>query len=337
MKFSVGYQLQNGDSLIKTINENKDKISEVYFSFGDFPNGRGKLNDQAEISFLAQQKQLNDLKKLGDMPLNLLLNGNCYGKYALARSFYNKVGDTVEFLQQNFNLQTVTTTSPLIARFIKENFTLETRASVNMNISAIEGFEYVLDLFDSFYLAREHNRNLNKIKEIRSYLKAKDKGLYGLANSGCLKNCSAHTFHDNLVAHEDESKEMDNAYIFEGQCKTFFSKKENRDNWLKYMTFIRPEDVYLYQDLFDGLKLATRVNKNPEQVIKSYVNASFSGALPELLEPNHANLFYPEIIENKKIDAEFAKTVLSCNKDCLNCSYCKNVQKSATIDLLKGE
>ncbi len=337
MKFSVGYQLKNDDSLINTIIENKENINEVYFSFGDFPNGRGKLNDQAEISFLAQQKQFNDLKKLGDMPLNLLLNGNCYGKYALARSFYNKVGDTVEFLQQNFNLQTVTTTSPLIARFIKENFTLQTRASVNMSIGAIEGFEYVLDLFDSFYLAREYNRDLKKIKEIRSFLKSKGKGLYGLANSGCLKNCSARTFHDNLVAHEDESKEMDNAYVFEGQCKTFFSKKENRDNWLRYMTFIRPEDVSLYEDLFDGLKLATRVNKDPEKVITSYIQGSYSGALPEILEPNHTNLFYPEIIENKKIDPEFNKTVLNCNKDCLNCSYCKNVQKTATIDLLKGE
>ena len=134
MKFSVGYQLQNGDSLIKTINENKDKISEVYFSFGDFPNGRGKLNDQAEISFLAQQKQIEDLKKLGDMPLNLLLNGNCYGKYALARAFYNKVGDTVDYLINNFNLKTVTTTSPLIARFIKENFTLQTPRYVTFRL-----------------------------------------------------------------------------------------------------------------------------------------------------------------------------------------------------------
>ena len=100
-------------------------------------------------------------------------------------------GDTVDELRELYNLASVTTTSPLIARFIKENFTLQTRASVNMSIGAIEGFEYVLDLFDSFYLAREYNRDLKKIKEIRSFLKSKGKGLYGLANSGCLKNCSA--------------------------------------------------------------------------------------------------------------------------------------------------
>ena len=31
---------------------------------------------------------------------------------------------------------------------------------------------------------------------------AEGKELYMLANSGCLNNCSAHVFHDNLVAHE---------------------------------------------------------------------------------------------------------------------------------------
>lgn len=333
MKFSVGYQLKNDESLINTIIENRESINEVYFSFGDFPNGRGKLSEQCEISYLAQKKQLEDLKKLGDMPLNILLNGNCYGKYALARSFYNKVGDTVEFLKDNFNLKTVTTTSPLIARFIKENFALETRASVNMGIGTIEGFEYVLDLFDSFYLAREYNRDLSKIKEIRSFLNSKNKKLYGLANSGCLKNCSAHTFHDNLVAHEDEAKEMDNAYIFEGQCKGFFSKKENRDNWLRYMTFIRPEDVYVYEDLFEGLKLATRTNKNPERIITSYVKGSYSGSLPAILEPDHSALFYPDVIENKHINAGFLKTVLNCNKNCNKCSFCGEIQKNATVSL----
>lgn len=333
MKFSVGYQLKNDESLINSIINNRQSISEVYFAFGDFPNGRGKLNDQCEISYLAQKKQIEDLEKLGNMPLNLLLNGNCYGKHALSRSFFNKVGDTVEFLSDKFNLKTVTTTSPLIARFIKENFSLETRASVNMGIGAIEGFEYVLDLFDSFYLAREYNRDLNKIKEIREFLNSKNKKLFALVNSGCLKNCSAHTFHDNLVGHEDEAKEMDNAYIFEGQCKIFFSKKENRDNWLKYMTFIRPEDVYLYENLFDGLKLATRVNKNPERIINSYVKGSYSGSLPAILEPDHSALFYPQVIENKNINADFLKTVFNCQKNCNKCSYCGEIQKNATVSL----
>ncbi len=329
MKFSVGYQLKNDFSLIETILENKEHISEVYFSFGDFPNGRSNLNKDG-FFYDNLRKQLEDIEKLGDMPLNILFNGNCYGKYALARSFYNKIGDTVDYLQK-FNLKCVTTTSPLIARFIKENFKLETRASVNMGIGTVEGMEYVKELFDSFYLAREYNRDFNKIRQIRAWCDDNNKKLYGLANSGCLKNCSAHTFHDNLVAHESESAEMDNAYIFEGQCKTFFNDSENRKNWLKYMTFIRPEDVALYENLFDGLKLATRANMNPERIIKSYVKGSYSGAITSLLEPDHTAMFYPQVIENKKIDLTGAFT---CDKQCYKCLKCNEIQKNATINLV---
>ena len=63
--------------------------------------------------------------------------------------------------------------------------------------------------------------------------------------------------------------------------------------------FIRPEDVPLYEEYFDGLKLATRVSRGFARIIDSYVKGSYSGNLPELLEPNHADLFYPKVIENK--------------------------------------
>ena len=332
MKFSVGYQLKEDFSLIDTIIENKENISEVYFSFGDFPNGRSNLTQNGFL-YENVNKQIEDLSRLENMPLNLLLNGNCYGKNALARSFYNKIGDTVDYLLNKFNLQCVTTTSPLIARFIKENFELSTRASVNMGIGSIEGMEYVKDVFDSFYLAREYNRDIEKIQEIRSWCNENNKKLFGLANSGCLKNCSAHTFHDNLVSHESESAEMDNAYVFEGQCKIFFKKRENRENWLKYMTFIRPEDVSVYENLFDGLKLATRVNSDPERIIRSYIKGSYSGAVTSILEPDHTAMFYPRIIENKKISQEFLNTVLFCDKKCHKCNYCNEIQKNATITL----
>ena len=43
MKFIVGYQLTEDENFVRSIIENKDKIKEVYFSFGDFPNGRASV------------------------------------------------------------------------------------------------------------------------------------------------------------------------------------------------------------------------------------------------------------------------------------------------------
>ena len=97
------------------------------------------------------------------------------------------------------------------------------------------------------------------------------------------------------------------------------------------MTFIRPEDVSLYDGLFNGIKLATRVNRDPERIITSYVRGSYSGAVTALLEPDHTALFYPQVIENKKIAG--IEKVLECNKNCYKCSLCREIQKNATVIL----
>lgn len=336
MKFSVGYQLRNNDLLISAIKQYADKIGELYFSWADLPNGRNTIASVDMNRYTAREKQENDLLELSKygISFNLLLNGNCYGKYAQSRAFFCKIGDTVEYLQNKYNLKSVTTTSPLIAKFLKQNFEdIEVRASVNIGIEGVVAMDYIAENFDSFYLKREYNRNLKEIKRARVWCDKNGKKLYGLANSGCLNYCSAHTFHDNLVSHEAEISEMDNAYQFEGQCYTYLSSEEKREKWLSISNFIRPEDIPLYEEYFDGIKLATRMNSDPKKIISAYCKGSFSGAITDLLEPNHSGLFYPYIIENKKIPKDFAETVLNCNKDCENCNYCKNTLNDALVNL----
>ena len=335
MKFSVGYQLRSDDSLIKTIKDYSDKISEIYFSFEDIPNGRNTVS-LGMNRYEARKKQEKDLKELAkeSFAYNLLLNGNCYGKASQSREFFMKIGETVDYLSGEYDLKSVTTTSMLIAKFLKQNFNdIEVRASVNIGADGALGMDYIADLFDSFYLKREYNRDIGKLSSARKWCDNHGKKLYGLANSGCLNFCSAHTFHDNLVAHEAEISAMDNAYAFEGQCHLYLESSEKRKYWLRISNFIRPEDIRVYEDYFDGMKLATRTNSNPSRVICAYCRGSFSGAVTDLLEPNHSGHFYPEIIENKKISDSFAKTVLSCIKDCENCNYCLDTQAAATVTL----
>lgn len=336
MKFSVGYQLRKDDLLVSAVKEYAKRIGEVYFSFEDLPNGRNTLSALDMNRYAAREKQERNLAELSEtgVSFNLLLNGNCYGKNAQSRAFFCKIGDTVDYLQMRYGLKSVTTTSPLIAKFLKQNFSeIEVRASVNIGIEGITAMDYVAEYFDSFYLKREYNRNLKELKSAKEWCNKNGKKLYGLANSGCLNFCSAHTFHDNLVSHESEIAEMDNAYEFEGQCHLYLSNAEKREKWLRISNFIRPEDVHLYEEYFDGLKLATRVNSNPKRVISAYCKGSFSGAVTDLLEPNHSRLFYPQIIENKKISSDFAQTVLNCSKNCEECDYCNNIQKAATVIL----
>lgn len=302
MKFSVGYQCTDAP-FIEEIIKNKEQIGEVYFSWADYPNGRNsQLCQKGLTAQEAQARQAADLQRLSEagIPLNLLFNAMCYGKNAQARAFFEGIGDTLDQLQRAYGVASVTTTSPLIARFIKDNFDgVEVRASVNMSIGTVEGMDYAKDLFDSFYLKRELNRDFAAIKALKAWCEAHGKKLYALANSGCLNYCSAHVFHDNLVAHEQQIARMDNGYAFEGLCRLHL--KENPVAILERSSFIRPEDVSLYEEFFPMMKLATRVSPMPIRILRAYLKGGYSGSLPDLLEPNHSGIFYPRLLENRLI------------------------------------
>lgn len=314
MKFSAGYQLTESSDFIQKTIEYKADIYEVYFSWGDFPNGRNSQIKRTDMTpWEAQQKQMKDLAMLSEagIRLNLLFNANCYGKNSQSREFFGTIGDTVDYIKETYGLSSVTTTSPLIAKFIKTNFEdIEIRASVNMEIGSIEGMEYISDYFDSYYMKRELNRDFDSIKKLHSWCVENGKKLFMLANSGCLNNCSVHNFHDNLVAHESEISGMDNAYSFGGMCKEFLKKEENYKSLIERTNFVRPEDIYKYEPYFVAAKLATRVHRNPVQVLKSYINKSYSGNILDILEPAHS--IYPYIIENgeplklKKLDTDIS-------------------------------
>ncbi len=337
MKFTVGYQQREDSSFLKSIIAHKDGIHEVYFAFGDFANGRGKPNEkEGLLACEADQRTLLDLALLREegIALNILFNANCYGRESESRAFFHRVGDTVDFFVSRYGLASVTTASPLIAKFIKENFeNIRVRASVNMEIGTEEGMDYLADRFDSFYMKRELNRNFPAIRRLKKWCDENGKELFMLANSGCLNFCSSHIFHDNLVAHEKEILAMDNAYAYRGTCWEYLAKSEKRYALVQKTNYVRPEDLSLYEGLFTAAKLATRVNASPERVLEAYMAEKYIGSPLELLEPNHAGAIYPLYLDNSRFPSDFAQKVGNCTKDCENCGYCKQVYENAIINL----
>lgn len=299
MKYMVG--LKNTDNeLLECIIKNKKNIYEAYFSWGDFPNGRTSQLESLEYTvWEMQDMQRNALKALSEegVALNLLFNANCYGKDSQSRAFFNKVGTIIEYVGTTYGLQSVTTTSPLIAKFVKNNFEhLEVRASVNMEIGTVQGMDYLAEYFDSYYMKRELNRDFEAIKVLHKWCNEHGKKMYMLANSGCLNFCSAHNFHDNLVAHEAEIAQMDNAYDFHGICKEYLKNENHYQALIDNTNFVRPEDMHLYEPYFEAAKLATRIHRNPSMVVNSYMREKYSGNILELLEPAHN--IYPYVVEN---------------------------------------
>lgn len=340
MKYMVGYQLQQSGKLMAEILKYKQQIHEVYFAWGTMSSGRGGTALHSRMlpheAVALQMAQLHELAQQ-NIGLNLLLNANCYGKDSLSRHFLMETGDLIDELRQTLTLRSVTTTSPVLARFIRENFDgLEVRASVNMEIGTVEAMEYLMDDFDSYYYKRELNRNIPQVAQMKHWCDMHGKKLFMLANSGCLNYCSARTFHDNLVAHEQEIAQMDNGAEFVSQCSRFTAKKENQSRILSHLNCVRPEEMYLFEKYVVAAKLATRVSPRPENTVRAYMQGHYRGNLLELLEPSHAAAFYPMIVDNAALDQNFCKHVAYCAKNCETCNYCTDAYQTASVRLNDG-
>ena len=307
MLFSVGYSVKPKDrTLIDLIIANKEKISEVYFTLGVQPSGRDADSVTGYLSPLASSfRQTEDLMRLRDagVALNLLFNANCYGAEAASKALFKKIGDDIDYVKSSFPLRSVTTTSPLIAKFIKEHYEdIDVRASVNIGIGSICAADAVSEFFDSFYVRRELNRDLNALRELRAWCDQNGKQMYLLANSGCLNNCPAATFHNNLIAHHAEINYADSQYIFTQLCGDYLRKEGNKQAIFTETNFIRPEDVHLYEGLVPAMKLATRVNPYYEEIIKAYItDGEYHGNFASLLEPPHSGALSPFVYDNQKV------------------------------------
>ncbi len=307
MRFAVGYQLAEPgeESFVEIVREHRNHVAEVYFAWVGHASGRSPVGARGgKVGHAARQRLEADLAGLRDMgiALDLLLNANCYGGRAISRALEHEVVGLLEHLGEVAGgVETVTTTSPAVAHVIKRHFrNIDVRASVNMRIGTVAGMRYLADVFDSYYVQRDCNRDLERLAELRAWADANGKKLCMLVNSGCLRFCSGQTFHDNLVAHETEVDETRNLAGFSPMvCRRLL---RDRTNWPEVLraTWTRPEDLRHYEGLFDVFKLATRMHERPQAVIRAYAAARFAGNLLDLFEPGYSPAFAPWVLDNTR-------------------------------------
>ncbi len=332
MQFAVGYQYCEGDGeepFVDIVRDYRAHIEEIYFPWGDLPSGRSPLaTRRGYTDWDAQARQEEDLRTFRALGfrLNLLFNANCYGGRALSRQLEATVVSVLDHLGALVGVDTVTTTSPAIARTVKQHFPhIETRASVNMRIGTIAGMAYVSDLFDGYYVQREVNRDLAALAGLKAWTDAHAKRLYLLVNSGCLNHCPGQTFHDNLVAHEQESSETQNIDDWIPHvCWRYF---RDRAHWpaVLHNSWIRPEDLHHYEALFPVVKLATRMHARPRLVLQGYTARRHYGNLLDLFEPGFGPAFAPFFLDNTRFPTDWFARTSTCDRRCTQCDYCAGV------------
>ena len=329
MNFSVGYQICRDTKWIETIIKHANRIHEVFFSLVGVPNGRtGVPLPEGKFSTDEQKEKLHsDLRLLrqSKISLNILFNASCYGKDSQSHIFFDKVTTELNYYIEKYDIKSVTTTSPFIAEVIKRNFpNILTRASINMGISSVLGMDYVSNIFDGFYLKQELNRNIPTIKKMKSWCDKNGKQLFMLVNSGCLDDCAIHGFHNNLAAHSDELVHVDKRYPIRG-CRDYLCRPGKLISVLRDANWIRPEDIHLYDGLFTSFKLATRIHRNPIQVLEAYINENYDGSILDLMEPNHEFAMQGRKINNALFPENFGKITGYCQRECNTCGYCEKV------------
>lgn len=342
MKFSIGYySYDEGDRPFSyMLDEFGESIEEVYFPWVNIETCRSSLTDNGGyIDWNGQERLENDLIEIRkrDIRLNLLINANCYGEKSISEYLMKNICSIINHINDFAGLpDTVTTTSPAVAYIIKSHYKeIEVRASVNMMIGSIQGMKYLSELFDGFYIRRENNRHLDVLRTLKKWADENSKKIYILANSGCMSFCSGQIFHDNLVAHEKEISQVRNMKDFNPYtCWNYYRDPNNWPDLLRN-TWIRPEDINNYNDMFTMVKIASRMSLRPVETIKAYVNGSYDGNLLNIMEPGHGSLLYPNYIDNKKFpDNWFIKTS-TCDMNCSECGYCDSVFKNV-LTSIKG-
>lgn len=330
MKFAIGYKAFDDGGMVDLVRDYRDCVAEVYFPWVGAASGRAALGlRRGAVDWNAQARLEEELVALREMGirLDLLFNANCYGARAVSQSLENEVVSILGHLDDVAGgVDTVTTTSLAVARTVKKHFPrVEVRASVNMRIGTVQAMDYVAGLFDSYYVQRDVQRDLAHVRRLKSWADAHGKGLFMLANSGCLYCCPGQTFHDNMVAHDRAIDETKNIEGWTPHVCWNLLRDPARRAAVLQSTWVRPEDLRHYDDLFPVVKLATRMHDHPRMVIHAYANRRHDGNLLDLFEPGFAAAFAPEMIANDKFPADWFARTSTCGRRCEECSYCGDV------------
>ena len=330
--FSVGYRVLCAEAgcFSDIVRDFRNHIDEVYFAWPGDASGRAPLAPETADQV---RWELERIRSLG-VPLHLLLNASCYGGQALSPALVERVRSQVAELVDRVGLRGVTTLSPLIARTVKAEFPdVKVRASVNMRLGTVRSMAYVARWFDEYCVQREYNRHPARLAALQDWAADNGKALYVLANSGCLNFCSAQTFHDNAVAHEDEINSGPTVGGLTTLCREYYSDSGHWINLLQGSSWLRPEDIAAHRRIFSGgYKLATRLHDDPRRVIGAYARACFRGNLPDLLEPGFGPLLYPHIIDNSRFPSDWFERTTACG-ECCDCGYCATVLERVLVNV----
>ena len=327
-RFAVGYFFYGERPVRDVVEWYSDYISEIYFPWPGLLSAR-QLPGR-DIAAMRSQliRDLEYFRSCG-IGLDLLFNATCYGESSCSDEQVNGIYGALRELEVRGILpEVVTTTSPFIAKIIRDKYPhIELRASVNMRLASTLAMEYLSDYFDSYYICRDIQRDLGTLKRFSEWSREHGKKLCMLANSGCLRNCPWQTFHETLLAHDfpRACRGCLKADVPPVLCVKMY--RERRFGEFLRATWIRPEDLHLYAPYVETIKLSTRDAKSPWTILKAYTEQSYSGNVFDFIDPGFSQMSREYWLDNSAFPPDWAEsgTAGLCAGNCTHCGKCEQV------------
>ncbi len=284
MRLSVGYNFDR--KLIKRLS-NIPHVREIYGKLNKDLTGGGRSSYTLPVITRRELRERVKEAHSNGIEFNYLLNGADLGGIEQTRKGHKGIRKLLDFLKDT-GVDSVTVASPFLLRLIKRQYPkfkirVSVFAVVDTPLKAQQWEEMGADTICLSGISC--NRDFKTLKSIRE---AVDCDLQLIANAGCLMNCAYEITHMNMLANSSRSKASSGGFCLDYCFLNCSMKRLNDPVNLIRSTWIRPQDLSLYQDIgYDNFKIVER--SSPSDLIltrvKAYSQQNFSGNLYQLTAP----------------------------------------------------
>jgi hypothetical protein len=221
--------------------------------------------------------------------------------------------ESLKELREEFDVSSVTVTSLLLARAIKEALPeFRVGASTLMGIWTPAQVLMVREYVDFIV---PDNRLIRDLAGLRRFREVYPGEIRLIVNEACLSGCPHRVQHFYEMAYTDT--------IPQSLCRDMLATHP----WLRMTgAWLLPRHLVHYEGLYDSLKIAGRVTlRDPEKylrVLDAYINRK--DILPCDIGGGPASLLAPIDIPD-----ELFNRLLTCDKNCLSCNVCRTFYEQA--------
>lgn len=313
---------------------------------------------------VSQQELASYVRKALDAGINFNYTMNSINPGS-KRELDEKKHDIKEYIKflEGIGVHRITAANPIIFEMVREvSSTMKLEVSTIMHVDTVTQIKYLKDTFNIDKVCGNLLKNRNKrfLKGAADYCNANGLSYEIMVNEFCGVGTDTATTHCTLrdacyTAHATD-KTKEDALLFETypMKHCIWARENDVTSWLK-LRFVRPEDIYRYEDLgIYNYKITGRTGttKYIATMAEAYLSRSWEGNLLQLWKPLETiftekdeldfqhNINIPNKELNKFVGKWFAGDGFRCEEELCGetCHYCQDYfNKKFTDDQLEAE